>query len=183
MSVRGWDIWLLAAPSLLCAAILVAPLAAATAHPAAAALLYMLFAPLCHQLRERSFLLLGFPLAVCARCTGIYLGVWLGMLGGICKRASEPGRPMSSPSRRWIVIALALMAVDVATELADLRPPLAGLRLATGLLLGVSGGVWLRYSVRRLAEEIKRLPAETPSVAGSEVARLEQSTALVRIFW
>lgn len=168
--------------SLWCAAILAAPLLAATAHATAAALLYVLFAPLCHQVRDRSFLFLGFPLAVCARCTGIYLGVWLGTLGAACKRAHEPWRPMGSPSRLWLVIAAALMAADVATELAGLRPPLAGLRFATGFLVGISGSVWLVDSVRRLQEEIKCRTGGEPSVTGPKVSQLEQSAALARTF-
>ena len=41
--------------------------------------LYLPFAQICHQLDERSFLLAGQPLAVCHRCTGIYIGFWLGL--------------------------------------------------------------------------------------------------------
>jgi len=41
---------------------------------------YACFAPVCHQIPERSFTLFGFPLAVCARCLGIYAGFWAGML-------------------------------------------------------------------------------------------------------
>ncbi|MFP4082754.1 MAG: DUF2085 domain-containing protein [Candidatus Aminicenantes bacterium] len=40
--------------------------------------LYTLFAPICHQAPERSFFLCGYPLAVCARCLGIYSGFLAG---------------------------------------------------------------------------------------------------------
>lgn len=43
-------------------------------------LTYLIFAPVCHQIAERSFLFGGYPLAVCARCTGLYFGFWIGSL-------------------------------------------------------------------------------------------------------
>lgn len=39
---------------------------------------YLVFTPICHQIPSRSFHLFGEPLAVCARCLGIYFGA----LGG-----------------------------------------------------------------------------------------------------
>jgi len=38
------------------------------------------FAPVCHQLPERSWVWHGMQMAVCHRCTGIYVGLWLGVL-------------------------------------------------------------------------------------------------------
>ncbi|MBN1756500.1 DUF2085 domain-containing protein [bacterium] len=40
--------------------------------------LYLLFKPSCHQESVRSYFLFGKQLPVCARCTGIYLGMVLG---------------------------------------------------------------------------------------------------------
>ena len=40
--------------------------------------LYACFAPICHQIPSRSFELFGFPMAVCARCLGIYAGFLAG---------------------------------------------------------------------------------------------------------
>jgi uncharacterized membrane protein len=45
-----------------------------------AAVLYAMFAPVCHQIPERSFFFRGFPLAVCGRCLGIYSGFLAGLL-------------------------------------------------------------------------------------------------------
>lgn len=41
---------------------------------------YALFSPLCHQIPGRSFFCFGYPLAVCARCLGIYSGFLAGLL-------------------------------------------------------------------------------------------------------
>jgi len=48
--------------------------------PRTSFLIRALFAPLCHQLGERSFIVAGITLPVCARCTGIYLGFLAGIL-------------------------------------------------------------------------------------------------------
>lgn len=40
--------------------------------------IYSIFSPLCHQNPLRSFFFLGYPLAVCARCLGIYFGFFAG---------------------------------------------------------------------------------------------------------
>lgn len=40
----------------------------------------LFFAPVCHQIPERSFHIMGCPIAVCARCSGIYIGFLLGTI-------------------------------------------------------------------------------------------------------
>lgn len=42
--------------------------------------LYAIFSPICHQIPGRSFFFFGYPLAVCARCLGIYSGFLAGGL-------------------------------------------------------------------------------------------------------
>lgn len=58
--------------------VVAAPLSAAS-NGRVAALLYEFFAPVCHQIAERSFHLDGHPLAVCHRCFGFYVGFTLGL--------------------------------------------------------------------------------------------------------
>jgi len=41
---------------------------------------YFLFHQVCHQLPERSFWLNGYPLNVCHRCLGLYMGFWFGLI-------------------------------------------------------------------------------------------------------
>ncbi len=65
---------------LIVALTVAAPWLASVGHPAFSMVIYQTFAPLCHQLPERSFALSGFPLAVCARCSGLYAGFAAGML-------------------------------------------------------------------------------------------------------
>jgi uncharacterized membrane protein len=42
--------------------------------------IYALFSPFCHQISSRSFSIFHHPLAVCARCLGIYFGFLGGMV-------------------------------------------------------------------------------------------------------
>ena len=42
--------------------------------------LYAIFSPTCHQIPSRCFNVFGYPLAVCARCLGIYAGFSIGTL-------------------------------------------------------------------------------------------------------
>ncbi len=103
----------------LCLAVIAAPL---SRFP----WLYFVFSFVCHQQPERSLWLAGLPLAVCARCAGIYLGGLLGLL-------------LDLPSRRApLVTALGLLFLDWAGEAMGVRPPWMPLRLLTGALAGLA---------------------------------------------
>jgi len=97
-------------------------------------LIYAVFAPTCHQIPSRSLHLWGFPLAVCGRCTGIYVGFLAGLLvlpflGGLGK---------TSPPRVWsFVLATAPMGVDALGNFFGLWSTGNILRLATGCIWGV----------------------------------------------
>lgn len=88
--------------------------------------LYLPFSPICHQLPERSFFLLGHQLPVCARCTGIYVGVFVGSFLAHLK----------APPRGVLVAALIPMVVDGVTQLV-FRESFNVLRAATGFIAGV----------------------------------------------
>lgn len=45
-----------------------------------AGLIYSVFSPICHQIPSRCFILFGYPMAVCSRCLGIYLGFFIGIV-------------------------------------------------------------------------------------------------------
>src|SRR5262249_26179605 len=65
----------------------------------------------CHQLPERSLWIQGQPMAVCARCFGIYLGYFIGLLA--CPLAEESLRK-GLPRLRWLMLALVPLAIDFA---------------------------------------------------------------------
>ena len=92
---------------------------------------YLLFQAVCHQQTERALWFAGGPMAVCARCFGIYAGAVLALL------AKLPVR------RRALAAASLLLAADVASEWLGLRPPWAMGRLLVGLLAGATAAPFI----------------------------------------
>jgi len=87
----------------------------------------------CHQLPERSIWLGSHPIAVCARCFGIYLGYLLGLIvypwtGRFAKQ--------ESPGRIWLVLSMIPIGADFAGGYLGLFENSAGSRIATGLIAG-----------------------------------------------
>ena len=123
-TLAGLTLWL--------AAIVAAPFLAGRGS-AWSPFLYSCFAPLCHQRPERSIWIFGHPLAVCARCTGIYLGAYLGLMVYPFRR----GFGVLRLPRLSVLAAVSVpLAADAAGHGLGLWDSPAGLRLATGLLWG-----------------------------------------------
>jgi uncharacterized membrane protein len=128
----AWAIGFLA----LCAAALAAPALQSNHHALAALALREFFIRLCHQRPERSLILAGFPVAICARCLGVYAGTASGCLLRLRRQ-----------SALWMfVTAIVLNAADVAAESAALHPGVAWMRLILGTLLGLGAGALLTSS-------------------------------------
>ena len=127
-----------AAAILFCAGIFAAPLLEAGGH-AAGSWLRWTYAPLCHQLARRSLELAGHPLAVCARCTGLYLGGLLGLLWAV---GAGWGVRVPGPQRAWLVVALLPTALDFVVKGLGNVPRL-GVALPAGIALGAFLGIGL----------------------------------------
>ncbi|MEN9577298.1 MAG: hypothetical protein RJA70_307 [Pseudomonadota bacterium] len=82
----------------------------------------------CQNDPARAFAPGGEPLAVCARCSGLYFGLAAGAL------VLRP-RLRRAAAWAWLGCGLFVMGLDVATEQLLMRPPSATLRLVTGLLV------------------------------------------------
>lgn len=95
------------------------------------------FALVCHQQSERSFVLFGGSMAVCARCLGIYLGAAAGSLLRISRQVAE----------RWLIVALALNFVDWSAEFAGLHGNWVLARFTLGFVLGVTGAMLVMASL------------------------------------
>ena len=120
---------MLAASALLVAA-LSTPLLARLQLPLASFALRKFFSFVCHEIPERSFWVMGQPIAICIRCFGIYSGVVLGTLIQLPAKTS----------RQFLVIAALLNAMDVGAESLGLHGDLPLLRLSLGIVLGASVG-------------------------------------------
>ncbi len=98
----------------------------------------------CHRLPERTFMIAGRPLPLCARCSGMYLGAVAG-LGVLLLRGR--GRAGRLPARRYMAVFAAFFgawAVDGVNSFLGFFPGLPHLyepgnllRLATGTLQGL----------------------------------------------
>lgn len=101
-------------------------------------IIYKIGFAICHQLPERTPVIEGYHLPLCARCTGIYLGVVSGyiylFITGKWKSDTLPEPPFG-----YILAGLiGLTFLDALTTFLHLRPECESLRLLTGLLTGAS---------------------------------------------
>ena len=103
-----------------------------------ALVLYAAFSPFCHQYADRSWSLLGEPLAVCIRCWGVYSGA---ALGGFFPRGDVSPRPLWAAlpfcGGTWMLEAAGIIAIPAAV------------RFAAG---GVAGFAVMQFVARALAE-------------------------------
>jgi len=95
--------------------------------------LYACFAPLCHQIPGRSFRLIDQPLAVCARCFGIYMGFLVGTLA--YPRIRGFSRPRLPNTRLFLALS-APIAIDAAANLLRIWTLGNVPRFLTGLAWG-----------------------------------------------
>lgn len=105
--------------------------------PAAALALRSGFAFVCHQRPERSFWLFGAPVAVCARCLGVYVGAAIGLLVRASRRFAM----------RALIIVAAANVIDGAAEFAGLHGNWMVVRFSLGLALGAAGAMVIAASV------------------------------------
>ena len=124
---------ILLAGALWCGAIVLAPVLAASSGTAGEAgrLLYAFFSPICHQLEGRSFTICGNSFGVCARCSAIYFGFFMGTL--IFPFVRNVGKA-ALPRRRFLLIACVPVIIDAF-------PWRFGVYEATLTTRAVSGGI------------------------------------------
>jgi uncharacterized membrane protein len=127
--------WLLALVGsfLVMSLILGAPLALAGGHQSIAYYIYLPFSYVCHQIPARSFFIAQHPFAVCSRCTGIYAGFLIGVIGYPLLRSF---RETETPARKWLFVAATPLAIDLSLEFFGVWHNTHFSRFATGALLG-----------------------------------------------
>jgi uncharacterized membrane protein len=123
---------------------------------------------LCHRITERSFAIYGRQLPLCARCTGMYLGVFVAMLvfwlTGKLRHADLPPLPILLV----FVGFIGVMGIDGINsyshffpQLPHLYTPRNWLRLLTGMGTGLAMGVMVMPS---LAQTLWAVPRYQPVV-------------------
>jgi uncharacterized membrane protein len=134
MRLPVWALWTLAvAVTGWVAAVLAAPIL--PAWPAA--FVYGVSSLVCHQLPERSFHWGAAQFAVCARCTGIYVGAALATLAAAVTGPARVTalRPFVRP---LLVASVAPTIVTVLAEWLGVWAPSHAARLVSGLPFGAS---------------------------------------------
>jgi uncharacterized membrane protein len=105
------------------------------------------FALVCHQRPERSFWMFGVPVAVCARCLGIYVGAAF----GLAMRTSR------DRALQFLITAAAINVLDVAAETGGLHGSWMIMRFTLGLGLGAAATLLISSSMPR--QELKPDPS------------------------
>ncbi|MFN3394069.1 MAG: DUF2085 domain-containing protein [Candidatus Thermochlorobacter sp.] len=113
--------------------------------------LYALFSSVCHQASERCFCIAERPIALCARCVGIYSGVMLAAL-------LFPEKWLSRKTLLMLLsIATSVVALDVGLEMIGLYHNVKWLRLLTGFMLGIA---LAPFALVALIEMCSKKPSE-----------------------
>lgn len=140
-----------------------APLLASTL-PGAGRAVHAAFAPLCHQLAERSVAVAGATQSVCARCAGLYAGGALGLLLA----------PLLLGARRRLHVRVLLLAC--APTAIDALLPWVGLpqlplwpRLVISVPAGFAAGLFLALGVDGAAREWGRPAAHRGATTGPPI--------------
>ena len=111
------------------------------------------FRLLCHGIAHRCYSMWNVPMPICARCTGIYIGMFSGLVFFVM---------VPWIYERWLRIAMyvaaGVLAVDGLTQLARLRESTNDLRLATGLAAGFTFGMWVLSAIERRDRRLFTIP-------------------------
>ena len=156
--------------------IVAAPIARRMQYGALAATLYQAFSHACHQQPERSFFVADQPFAVCARCTGLYIGF---ALIGLLYPLLTSLRRTDPPQRKWLFLAVVPFAIDFGLGFLGIWENTHASRFLTGALLG---GVVVFYVMPALAElsqrfKSRRSPTSKTGHSGNSEFLNAQSTA------
>jgi uncharacterized membrane protein len=173
--------WIIAATGSLAVMSLIvgAPLALKTGHPFWGLTIYRAFSYVCHQIPERSFFLEEHPLAVCARCTGLYAGFTVAALAYPLVRSLKQ---TSAPPRKWLFLAAAPLAIDFALGFLGIWENTHSSRFITGALLGsvsvfyVMPGL-MDLSLRAWGAKRQDAAHKSEHISPAEVSSANASTA------
>ena len=129
----AWGVVVVVALVLL-ALVTIAPLMLAHGYFAVSHVIYSAFRAVCHQMPGRSLHVENHPLAVCARCFGLYAGFAVGASVYPLLRAIKLRH---TPARVWLLIGVLPTATDFALGIIGVWENTHLSRSLTGALFGV----------------------------------------------
>lgn len=122
------------------------------------AFLQRMGAAVCHQMAERSFIQNGVQMPLCARCTGIYLGVLLAFGFLFLKKRMQGNRLFSRKESLLTAGAILPLAVDGFCSYIGLWESNQLLRILTGSLAGAAVPGFLLLAVNVNPQKENTLP-------------------------
>ncbi len=120
---------------------------------AAGALLHASLRPICHQIPDRCFHWLGYPLPICARCLGMLSGFTLGWTAAL---GFESVRRSCLPDRRWLWTSLGLLALDAFSPFFFPNVQTHWTRFLSGFFFGLLFAPYAHLGAREVSEEFSR---------------------------
>ncbi|MEO8072286.1 MAG: DUF2085 domain-containing protein [Acidobacteriota bacterium] len=129
--------------------ILLAPLAEENSLTGISDPIYKFFSYICHQMPSRSFYIENHSFAVCARCFGIYAGLFFGFFAYPFFRLIEETEPLP---RFWLFLALIPMGADWSLGFFGIWENTHFSRFLTGLILGITCAFFIIPALIELAQ-------------------------------
>ena len=153
--------------------VLLAPLALARGFTLPGVAVYRAFSAACHQTPERSFYLAGFPLAVCARCAGLYAGFAAGVV--LYPLARPLGRA-AAPARLWLLLAALPTTIDFALGLSGVWENTHLSRFSTASVLGAAAALYVVPGAADALRAARRLRAGAKVDVGNQPQSVEANS-------
>lgn len=119
--------------ALWCVLFILAPYLAHFGFKTHSGIIYIFFSKICHQQADRSFFIYGKQLAVCSRCTAIYLGFFVGTL---LQMALSMTKKHLHPSRILLLLAMIPISADLSLTFFGIWENTFFTRFITGTILG-----------------------------------------------
>lgn len=120
---------------------LISPIAAHFKNYELSAQMTYIFAHSCHQRPERTFWILGYPVALCCRCLGFYIGVVIGSILVLFKK-------LNFKFKAFVILAL-ICVIDIMLNYIFNISTANFIRFPVGLTMGILFIVVLIYVCKK----------------------------------
>jgi uncharacterized membrane protein len=154
---------------------------------------------ICHRIESHSFLMNGVPMPLCARCTGIYLGVMTSFLIAVAAGRARVSRLPPLRVGGFLGLFVVTMGIDGVNSYIHLFPAGTGLyepqnwlRLVTGVYCGISmfhiifpifnGAVWQNPDNAHGLNDLRELLGVCAVAAGVILLVLSERPVFLWVF-